>query len=481
MENLLIYFIGSAIIAVLMFVVRHKLSNYLLYIPFISLQIAFTIDQAFHLNEITLIYFKTDEIGLIFLSLLTLISIPTIIHASISAERKKNNVREIAIHNAALVIFITTMSGVLICAHVGLMWAFLEATTLSAAALIYHERDNEALEAVWKYVFVASIGIALAFLGILFLGVASQDAETPDLSIDALTRNAASMNPIWLKMCFLFVVTGFSVKVGTVPLFTVDIDAKDTAPSAIGALFSGGLLNVGFVAILRFYQIFAHTSIFEWMNTVLMIVGMSSIFFATVYLLKVKNYKRMFAYSSVEHAGIAMIALAAGGVGYFAAILHLILHSLVKSSLFFQSIQVQQVFMSKNIEQTGGYLQRNPWGGVVLILGFISITAMPPSGLFISEMLTFKALIDANYIGIAIAVVVLLCFIIYGAGKNFLHILFKPLPENEYTSKVKLNPFESLSQWILLALVILIGVYPPGFLVDFIETAVENLPNMIKL
>ncbi|MFL5728673.1 MAG: proton-conducting transporter membrane subunit, partial [Cytophagaceae bacterium] len=451
-----------------------RISNYLLFIPFLATQILLTIFGFFHLNETVGEYFRIDRIGMIFLTVNTIISITTVIHSVIYSDKRKEDSRETAIHNAALVIFISTMSGVLMSDHLGLLWAFLEATTLTASVLIYHERNEGSLEAAWKYFFVCSMGIALSFVGILFLGIAGQEKGMLSFSIGALSDIASKLDPMWLKMSFLFVLTGFSVKMGVAPLFTVDIGAKDVSPSPIGAIFSGSLLNVGFVAIFRFYEIFSG-SIQQWMNTVLLITGILSIFFAAIYIIRSRNYKKIFAYSSVEHGGIAMIALAAGGIGYFAVILHLIFHAFTKASLFYQIGQVSRTFRGKSFEDTGGYFNLNPAGGLVLLIGFFCITALPPGGLFISELMTFRALFEAGRWEIAAAVLLLLLFIFAYLSKGFLKLLFTPL-KKDFISYEKVNSLESLTQFVLLGMVLYLGIFPPQEFTLFIQQAVQHLP-----
>ncbi|RMD59056.1 MAG: hypothetical protein D6828_02065, partial [Nitrospirae bacterium] len=368
-------------------------------------------------------YFLADELSCIFLSLMALIMLGTIIHSIIYSERRASDESVISIHFSVLILFLTMASGVLLTAHIGLLWVFVEATTLSGAGLIYYHRDELSLEATWKYIFVCSIGISLAFVGVLFLSIAAKDIGVLDLSFGVIKYTAEMMEPIWLKLCFLFILTGFSVKMGLVPLFTVDIDAKDVSPSPIGGLFSSVLMNAGFVSIFRVYEAFSQTVIFNWMNRVLMIVGIVSLFFAAVYLKKSRNLKRMLAYSSLEHAGIVTLSISAGGIGYFAAILHLIFHSLTKASLFFHFEQIYQTFRTKDVSITGDYLSINPYGAFVLILGFLSISAMPPMGTFISEILVFKSLVDAGYIWIAIITIVFLIIIISSTTKGFFRLI----------------------------------------------------------
>ena len=476
MNELLLYFIGSLVISTLMFFIRTNVSvNYLLFVPFLGLQYLMNYNESLHIYEAQGEYFWTDGVGIIFLTVLSVISTFTIIHAFIFQYKVKEDARHVATHNASLVMFIAMMTGVLVTQHIGLMWAFLEATTIFGSLLIYHKRTKEALEATWKYIFVSSLGISLAFVGILFLSIASNDAGNIELSITEMIENASKLEPVWMKVCFILVLTGFSVKMGVVPFFTVDIDAKDAAPSHIGALFSGGLMNVGFVAIFRFYEIFAQTSIQPWMNKVLLITGFSSIFFATVYILKVKHLKRLFAYSSVEHAGLALLALASGAIGYYAVILHLILHSLTKASIFFQISQIESVYRDRNIENIGGYFKHNPIGSVVLLLGFLCVTAMPPSGMFISEFMTFKALISNGLMPLAIILFVLLSFIFYAIGKDVLHVLFFLPMKSSAVYYEKVHPMESASQIIMLLAVIYVGINPPEILEEVIKYAIRNL------
>ncbi len=480
MNELLLYFLGSGIISVIMFFLRSNPSvNYLLFVPFLGLQYFLNYHESQHIYEVQGEYFWTDGVGIIFLTVLSIISTFTILHSYIFQYKKKEDGVLVATHNASLVMFISMMTGVLITQHIGLMWAFLEATTIFGSLLVYHNRNKEALEATWKYIFVCSIGISLAFVGILFLSIASNDAGHVELSVSALMQNAGKLDPVWMKVCFILILTGFSVKMGVMPFFTVDIDAKDVAPSPIGALFSGGLMNVGFVAIFRFYEIFAITSIHEWMDRVLLITGVASIFFATVYILKVKHLKRLFAYSSVEHAGIALIALASGrasgGMGYYAVILHLILHAFTKSSIFFQISQIESVFRDKNIENIGGYFKHNPFGSLVLILGFVCVTAMPPSGMFISEFLTFKAMIANGLLPLVIVLFILLSFIFYAIGKDVTHVLFFLPMRSSAVYYEKVHPLESLSQICMLLAVIYVGINPPDFLEEVIRYAIKNL------
>jgi len=476
MEYILSYFIFTLVIAGAFNLVKNRVMNYLLFIPFLANQVFFNYFCYQNLDTTITEYFRFDYIGLIFITIITIISVPAVIHTIIYSEDRKNTLHQIQVHHAALIFLIMSMTGTLIANHYGMLWSFLEATTVASALLIYFDRNNIALEAAWKYFFVSSIGLALAYAGILFLGIAGQASGHYDLSISTLPSKIGEMSPLWLKMSFIFVLVGFSVKMGVAPLFTVDIDAKDTAPSPVGALFSGGLMNVGFVSIFRFYEVYSNTSILPWMNHVLIITGLTSILFATVYLLKVKNIKRILAYSSVEHGGLVLIAFGCGGFGYIAGVAHLIFHAFVKSSLFFQIGQLYRTYQDKNTVLHGRYFFVYSAGAVVLLIGFISIMALPPSAMFLSEFYIFGALFAKYHWSIGVFTIVLLTFVFYAFVKSLLQMLFQPMPPLQ-TVYEKINPLESISQYVLLLFVVWMGINPSVELMGWITKAIEHLPK----
>jgi hydrogenase-4 component F len=256
-------------------------------------------------------------------------------------------------------------------------------------------------------------------------------------------------------------------------MYTAGIDAKDKAPAPAGALFSSILMNMGFVGIYRIYAVVSHTKIQHWASIIIIISALLSIFVATVYMTHIKNIKRMFAYSSIEHMGIVMLGLAVGGIGVYAAILHIILHTFIKPSLFFQFNQIYRVYQSKSIYDVGHYFKYNKPGAIVILLAFISATAMPPSGLFISEFMIFQSLFEAHQFTILVIVLILLTMIIYGFGSNIFKLLFTPpLIINE--SKIpRISPWDSASQYFLLALAVYLAYNPPLTFVNLIQDAVK--------
>jgi hydrogenase-4 component F len=472
-----IYLIVTVLISGALFLNRNRTVNYLLITAFIFLQWVLTIHEYNHQNEIDSVFFTADALAVLFLAVLSVICVPAFWHSYIYFLKDKEIPRERSIYFSAMVVLLAALSAAYLSNHIAITWIFVELTTLSASALIYHRRNVRTLEGTWKYVFVCSISITFVFIGILFLSVAVQQVGITDLSYKVLRANAGTFNVFWLKLAFLFIFTGFTSKAGLVPMYTAGIDAKDKAPSPAGALFGSVLMNVGFLGIFRFYEIISPTSIFSWANKIVLISGFLSIFVATVYMLRVKNFKRLFAYSSVEHMGLIMLGLGCGGIGYYAAILHLVLHSFAKSSMFFQIGQVYRIYKSKSIYDAGDYFKYNVAGALVLLFGFFIVTAMPPSGMFISEFLIFRSMFESNHLWLLIIVLVLLTMIIWTFGRNIFKMLFiKPVGFNE-TGVEKISPVESLSQYVFLALVVYLGLNPPQGFVKLINEAIGHLPK----
>ncbi len=471
-----IYLISAFVIAGLIFANRNSLINNILIVIFGILQTAFTIYACYHYKSTVLEYFTFDSLGLLLLMTLSVITIPALLHSYLYIKRHDETPSSRAIYFAALIFLIASITAAYLANHIAVIWIFTEMTTLSASMLIYHHRNKLALEGTWKYVFICAISITFVFIGILFLSLSLQHAGSNDLSFANLMLYKDQLNPFWLRLAFLFIFTGFTAKLGLVPMYTAGIDAKDKAPAPAGALLASVLMNLGFTGIFRFYSIVAQTSLFHWANLVIFIAAILSVFVATVYMTKVMNIKRMFAYSGIEHMGIVMLGIAAGGVGYYAAVLHIILHAFVKSGLFFQFNQLYRTFQSKSIDHVGNYFKYNPAGAIVLLLGFISATAMPPSGLFVSEFLIFRALFEGNYIIILVVVLLLLTIVIWAFGRNILKILFLPVPGLDESRIPKINPWESLSQYLLMFTAIWLGLNPPAIFVEMIRDAVKILP-----
>ncbi len=440
-----IYLICAFSIAALLILNRNRILNNLLIIAFGILQTGFTVYAGLNYKSRVLEYFTIDSLGLLLLITLSIVTIPALIHSYIYIERHNETPQSRAIYYSAMVALITAISAAYLANHIAVIWIFTEITTLSASMLIYHHRNKLALEGTWKYLFICAISITFVFIGILFLSLSLQPTGSYDLSFSNLLARKDHLDPFWLKLSFLFIFTGFTAKLGLVPMYPAGIDAKDKAPAPAGALLASVLMNLGFVAIFRFYSVIAQTSLFQWANMIIFVAAFLSIFAATVYMTRVMNIKRMFAYSGIEHMGIVMLGVAAGGVGYYAAILHIILHTFVKSGLFFHFNQLYRTFQSKSIS-------------------------------LVSELLIFRSLFQGNFIVLLILVLILLTVVIWAFGKNMFKILFIPVPGMDESDIPRSSPWESLPQYILMFTAIWLGLNPPAIFVQLIKDAVKILP-----
>ncbi|MFQ5686487.1 MAG: proton-conducting transporter membrane subunit [Candidatus Scalindua sp.] len=472
---LVLYFISAFAISGAVFCLRNRVIQQLLILLFLTGQTLLTVYAFCHLNEKDSVYFAFDSIGIILSGILALLGYATFYHSYLYLERHSDTKRYKSVYYAALIMLSTAMNGAYFSEHLGTFWASVEATTLCVSVLVYHERTAFALEATWKYVFICSIGLSLALVGILSVSVAASNEGLTNLFLSSIVAHAQGMNTKWIEIAFILVLTGFSAKMGLFPLYAVCVDAHTTAPPPISAFISTTLMNVGFLGIYRMYCIIAQTDSLPWAKNVLWIAGIISISVSAVQLLRVKHFKRMFAFSSMEHMGIVALALSAGGIGYYAAILHITLHSFAKAGLFYQIGQVYSVYNSYLIKKCGNYIKLNPLGAIVVILAFICITAIPPSGLFVSEFMAFKSLFAGNHYYIAIAALFLLTVIIFVIGKNLLRLLYYNGKELITPQSVKVNTLETVSQFVLFGLIIYLGVNPPEFFSDLIKGATAVL------
>lgn len=471
---ILYYFIISVILSLTVLFVKNKKVTIIITSFFLLIQGLFTYYTDTNIGKTELSYFTFDALGVVFLTLLTVVASASFYHG-LKYFRNRITHRFFYYH-ASFIGLITAISGAYLANDATVVWVLVEATTLTASVLIYHEKTVHALEATWKYIFLCSIGIAFAYVGILFISLGGK--EMSDLSYTSIAQAALHINPIYLKIAFVAIFIGYSTKMELFPMHTVGIDANSVSPTPISAIISTGLVNLGFLSIFRIYIAFSSTSIFAWINHIFILSGILSLIVAAGYMLKAKHNKRMLAYSTLENMGLVSIAIGIGGIGYYAAILLLILHTLTKSSLFFQMGQVSRLLHTFKLDECGEYMKRNPAGGIILLIGMFMILAVPPSGIFISEFMIFKAMIITENWFLLFGVALMLCMIIYAMSTRFMHILFsKPRIDEESPLVVKVSPWESLSQYIFLSFVIFICFYQPDFLVSIIHQCIAILPK----
>jgi hydrogenase-4 component F len=474
---LLLFFILSVLLSAVTLIPGSKILTRSAVLIFTALLIALTVHAWLSRGSTELSYFTYDSTAVLLLSVLALLAIPTVYHGFIYT--REDTVKKYNIYHSGLIALMTFMAGAYLANTMTVLWIFVEATTLAVAVLIYHDRTEMALEATWKYVFICSTGIALAYLGILFLGFIYGRGDAPNLSFSSFGAVISKANPMYLKIAFIFVLVGFSTKMGLFPMHTVTIDAHSVAPPPVSALISTTLMNVGFLSIYRVYSLFSATPVLSFMNHVLILAGMLSLLVAAGYMLKAKHLKRMLAYSSLENMGLVALALGAGGYGYYAALLLIVLHSLAKSSLFYQMGQLSRILHTFRLDDSGRYMKLYPAGAMVLMTGMICILAIPPSGMFISELMIFRAMVTNGQWFVLAAAVILLSYIIYAMSVRIMHVSFStPRNEGEFRLPGVVNPVETVSQFILLAIVIMICFWQPPFLADLISSSIASLPGL---
>ncbi len=403
-------------------------------------------------DERSLDLFRFDAAGSLFFVLLLVVSLFAFLHSK--AYLKGSELRQIRTYAMLLMLLTTAIAGVYFSDNMAVTWIFLEATTLCSAGIIYYRRTPESLEAAWKYVFVCSTGIAMAYLGILLLA-----SVTESLRYDEVAAAAAGGSPLYLKTAFLLILCGYSCKMELFPLYTVGIDANFAAPSPASALISTGLVNAGFLAIFRIYRVMAETAVFEWVRASLILVGLLSLVIGALFLRRTNNYKRFLSYSTVENMGIAAIGLGIGGAGVWAAVFHVVCHTLVKSSLFLQIAVVRQVYNGYRINRIGDYIHINRVGAIGLMVGMVTLLAFPPSPLFISELKILGAVIAAQKWWLVAAMTLLLCIVIYSFCARMIRLCYQPNQDELHPSKV--DRALSWSALSLLVAALVLGLWQP--------------------
>jgi hydrogenase-4 component F len=353
--------------------------------------------------------------------------------------------------------YLASNSAAILSNHFGMYWVAVEATTLSVAPLIYFYRNEDSLEAMWKYLFLVSVGIAFAFIGILLLALSAKETvlEGKQLFFRLFIKNAIQLNPIWLKASFIFIFVGLGTKIGIAPMHSGDVDATSNAPSPIAALMSGSLRITALLGVMRILQIIRPTSSYEFARVILVIGALLSVFVAFVFMFKVNNYKRMLAYSSVEHLGIISLGLGIGGLAFLGAMYHTIYNSITKVVLFLTAGNIHRTYKSREVGQVTSVLNRISKTGWLFLLAFLAISGIPPFGIFFSEIKIFEGILFSDKPYVLAILMVFLVFIFINMGKIIFAMLYKKGIE-EHT-QMDAEQFE-LTHFVAIFLLILLSI-----------------------
>ena len=403
-------------------------------------------------------WFGVDALGLLVLTVISIIFFATAVYTVGYLARETPRGGRAFV--GGLLGFLSATTIVCVSQHLAMLWVGIEATTFSVAPLIYHRHDRRSLEAVWKYLLISSVGIALALLGTFFLASAQRDAPGAPLILGDLIAHAHELQPAWLRAAFLFLLVGFGTKMGLAPMHTWKPDTYGEAPALVGGLMAGGLTSCAFLGVARVTEIAMAAGMAPFIQPVLLGFGLLSLAVAAAFVIGQRDLKRLLAYSSVEHMGLLVLGLGLGGVGAYGTVLHLVNNGLSKAWLFLVTGNVVLAMGTSSAARVRGLVRALPVSGVLLVLGLFAVTGSPPFGLFISEFTILRAAVAGGHPWIAAVVLLLLAIIFVGMAALILEMALgepeSPVPPQRESAWLLAGPIA------LAAAVLMLGVYIPA-------------------
>jgi hydrogenase-4 component F len=416
-------------------------------------------------------YLLVDDLNNVFIVLTTFVGFTTSLFSASYIEHELETGRLtptfLRFYHAMYQVLMFAMNLALVTNNIGVMWVAIELATLTTVLMVGIYRTHEALEAAWKYFILGSVGIALALFGTILVYMAAEPVIGEGLNSmvwTTLMAHAGDFDPALLNVAFVFLLLGYGTKVGLVPLHAWLPDAHAEGPTPISAVLSGLLLNVALYALLRFKMLLAANPHALAPGPLMISMGLVSLLFAAFMLYRRGDIKRMFAYSSIEHMGIITFAFGMGGpLANFAGLLHMTMHSLTKSAIFFGVGSIAQVKGTQRIADMGGLTQTNPVLGWGLVLGVVAIAGLPPLGIFMSEFLV----VSSTFARQPLLALPLVLGLLVGVGALFLRLNDIAFGEPRgATAKAKGS---YVPMYTHFALVLTAGVYLPGPLVAWFQ------------
>lgn len=423
-----------------------------------------------------------DSLSVIVLTLIAVVGVfgalnsrPYIAHDIAHGELRPHDASR---YYALLLLFMATMVAVPVMNNLGVMWVAIEATTVVSVLLVSMYRTGRSLEAAWKYLVLGSVGIALALFGTMmtyYAAFAGAGESASALHWTDLRSSSLHLDADVMRLAFVFVLVGYGTKVGLAPMHTWLPDAHSQAPSPVSGLLSGVLLNCALYAVLRFRSLTADATGTAYPDNLLIAFGMLSVALAVPFLVVQHDIKRMFGYSSIEHMGIICLAIGTGGqVALYAAMLHLVAHSLTKPSLFFAAGLAGQVFGSRSLHRMRGILRVTPVAGAGLVIGTAALAGFPPFAMFTSEY----GLVAGSFAsGRAVIGVVAIVLIALAAASLIYHTVSAAYrePRQNVPPAGPVSVATTLSILAPLALLLWVSVAPPERFNRALESAVAVL------
>ena len=370
---------------------------------------------------------------------------------------------------SCMLAFLAAATLVALSHHLALLWIGMETTTLAVAPLVFDRRDRRSLEAVWKYLVLSSVGIALALLGTFLLATAQPvglQAGRP-LVLDDMIAHARGLDPAWLRAAFVFIAIGFGTKMGLAPMHAWKPDTYGEAPSLVAGLMAGALTSCAFLGLARVTAICFAAGLDTFVRPVLLAFGLTSLAIAATFIVGQRDVRRLLAYSSVEHMGLLVLGLGLGGVGAYGAVLHTLNNGLAKGLMFLAVGNVVLATGTSAASEIRGLLRTLPATGVLLIVGLFAVTGSPPFGMFISEFTILSAAFATDHTLIAGATIFFLVIIFVGIAAMILELVYGPPPARPAANASSVER-DAERIWLvvapagLAALVLGLGVFIPA-------------------
>lgn len=376
-------------------------------------------------------------------------------------------------------MFIFTMLLVPIINNTGLMWVAIEATTLISVLLIMIYVKEDAIRSAWKYLIIATVGLSFALIGTIFFYYANTHNHLPSgasegdkINWTSMLANSESLDPMIVKIAFIFIIIGYGTKAGIAPMHNWLPDAHSESPTPISAMLSGVLLNCALYGILRFHLISSGSIGAEFSDNLLIIFGLLSVSIASFSIILQKDMKRLLAYSSVEHIGIVIVAFGFGGLlGIYGAILHMINHAMVKPLMFLASGKISQKYETKTMTKIKGIITTMPITGIMFLIGGLAIVGLPPFNIFLSKFMILSSGFTNHHILASTVLIIFLTVIFIGFIRNLVMMSFGK-PKAQIKSG-ELGNLSIISMGILVVFVIMLGIYIPKPLDILINDAVN--------
>ena len=360
-------------------------------------------------------------------------------------------------------LFLFTMLLVVTSNNLIVMWAAIEATTLSSAFLVGIYGQRSSLEAAWKYIIICTVGVAFGLFGtVLVYANAASVMPQAEMAIfwSEVLKQSSLLDPTLMLLAFVFVLIGFGTKTGLFPMHAWLPDAHSEAPSPVSALLSAVLLNCALLVLIRYYIIICQAIGSDFPNRLLLIFGMLSVAVAAFFILVQRDIKRLLAYSSVENMGLVAVALGIGGpLGIFAALLHILNHSLAKTLLFCGSGNVLLKYGTRDLNVVCGMLKIMPFTAVLFGGGALALAGMPPFNIFLSEFMTVTAGLARNHLLLIVLLLLLLTLVLAGLVRMAARVLMAKPPQA--VNRGDLGWLTTSPMVILLVMMLAMGTHIP--------------------